>query len=205
MLAPELQSFTIMRMNTRLVISPYKTYLPTLLPLIIVLPGLFFLSACEKNNNVFFKQGDIFPISALLKLTTGTPVNLNNKTLLINFWATWCAPCRSEMPELQQLSNSLDKDRFIVIGVSVDEDKNLMKEFLLQKNIKFTNVQDINQQLSQKLLSINSFPETFIISPQGIIIRRITGVRDWNSKSINLLLESIHHGEISAENNDTTG
>ena len=205
MLAPELQSFTIMRMNTRLVISPYKTYLPTLLPLIIVLPGLFFLSACEKNNNVFFKQGDIFPISALLKLTTGTPVNLNNKTLLINFWATWCAPCRSEMPELQQLSNSLDKDRFIVIGVSVDEDKNLMKEFLLQKNIKFTNVQDINQQLSQKLLSINSFPETFIISPQGIIIRRITGVRDWNSKSINLLLESIHHGEISAENNDITG
>jgi len=205
MLAPELQSFTIMRMKTHHVISPHKITLSALIPFVVVLLGLFLLSACEKNSNLAFKQGDTFPLSALLKLTANTPVNLSGKTLLINFWATWCSPCRREMPELQQLSNHLDKDRFVVIGVSVDEDKNLMGEFLLQQKIKFTNVQDIDQQLSQKLLGINTYPETFIVSPQGIIERRITGEQSWNSETIHLLLESIHHGETSPENNVTSG
>lgn len=167
----------------------------------IALLVVFFLSACEKNTVDELKQGDVFPLSALVKLATNTskPPSFTAKTLVINIWASWCTPCRKEMPELQRLSDALDKDKFIVIGVSVDDDKNLMQEFLLQHHISFVNYHDADQYLSRDMLAVSIYPETFIISPQGIIIRRIVGEQPWNSKAMHSMLESIHEGKDSKE------
>jgi thiol-disulfide isomerase/thioredoxin len=121
--------------------------------------------------------------------------DLEGKTLVVNFWATWCLPCRKEMPDLQRLSDTMDEHRFKVIGVSVDEDKNLMREFLLQQKIRFDNYHDVDRHLARDLLKVRAYPETFIISPQGIIIRRIVGAQSWNTKAVYSLLESVHKGE----------
>ena len=132
------------------------------------------LAACEQTRDAV-GQGDSFPLQALqsLPLLSDAGTDLAGKTLLVNFWATWCAPCREEMPLLQQLSDSLDPARYVVIGVAVDEDANLVREFLLRFQIRFTNFQDASGNLATERLRLATFPQTFIVSPQGVITRRI--------------------------------
>jgi thiol-disulfide isomerase/thioredoxin len=150
----------------------------------------------KKQNNA--NIGEAFPLPVLnqLKSINGTNTDFSNKTLLINFWATWCTPCRKEMPDLQKLSETLDQSQFAVIGISVDDDSNLVKEFLLQYQIRFTNFQDENLKVASQLLGIQAFPETFIVSPTGIIIVRITGEQLWDKNFFNDLIDSAYQADI---------
>ena len=161
----------------------------------LLLQGLAGCSDVVKQPPV---AGEIFPLSALDQISdiSGGEIDFKGKTLLINFWATWCAPCRSEMPDLQKLSDSLDAKRFAVIGVSVDEDSNLVREFLLQYKIKFRNFQDEKSQLASGQLGIKTYPETFIVSPSGVITRRISEAISWDENIIEQLLEA--GGQASA-------
>lgn len=133
------------------------------------------LTACQDAEKPYPSAGEAFPLSAIELMTpvAGSGINFEGKTLLINFWATWCTPCREEMPALQQLSDSLDPERFAVIGISVDQDPNLIREFMLHYDIRFPVFQDDKLQLASELLLIETFPETFVVSPQGVITRRI--------------------------------
>lgn len=136
------------------------------------------LVGCSDTDTPAPGAGAAFPLDALgqaRRINEGE-IDLEGKTLLINFWATWCEPCRGEMPVLQQLSDSLDPERFAVIGVSVDEDSNLIREFMLQYKIRFHNFQDDNFRIASDLLGIQTYPQTFIVSPQGVITRRINEV-----------------------------
>ena len=150
------------------------------------------LSGCTENKQGYPKTGDAFPLAALqqIKILGDKAPELKNKTLLINFWATWCTPCRNEMPHLQRLSEVLDRDKFAIIGISVDDDTNLVKEFLLQYQIRFANFQDENLEIASRLLGIQAFPETFIVAPGGVIIKRISGGQIWDEKFLKLHLES---------------
>ncbi|MGB5328896.1 MAG: TlpA disulfide reductase family protein [Gammaproteobacteria bacterium] len=150
------------------------------------------LTGCTDNSSKFPVSGQSFPLSALkqLKNVRGDEVDLSNKILLINFWATWCAPCRSEMPDLQLLSDRLDQNRYAVIGVSVDDDINLVREFLLQHQIRFPIFQDDNFRLASELLGIETYPDTFIVSPQGTITKRINGIIRWDQHDIENAFES---------------
>lgn len=171
----------------------------------LIMLAMLILSACAKKEIDALKQGDKFPLAVLLKLITDSnkPVDIRGKLLLINFWASWCTPCRKEMPDLQALSETLDKNKFLVIGISIDTDKNLMQEFLLQHKIHFSNYQDPDQQLASQQLAIQAYPETFIVSPTGIIIKRITGKQAWNSKTMHSLIRSFYQEKKS--NTLTTG
>ena len=154
------------------------------------------LSACNDEASQRVGQGDVFPIDELTQLmpSSGKALSLSGKTLVINFWASWCRPCRKEMPSLQKLSESINNERVLVIGVSVDEDRNLMQEFLLQQGIGFTNVQDAQKHLADSLLGIRVYPETFIVSPAGKIVRRVAGEREWNSQQVHDLLDAVESG-----------
>lgn len=162
---------------------------------------ILILSACDRSKQQSHAAGDRFPLTDLSRLLSvaDSRHDFSGKTLVINFWATWCAPCREEMATLQQLSDGIDKKHFLVLGVSVDEDSNLMREFLYQHNIKFANYLDKDKSLAQNILGIRAYPETFIVSPQGVIVHRIAGQQDWNSPSIHSLLQSIHGGEKSVQ------
>lgn len=167
-----------------------------LVRLILLIPFAI-CTSCDKEQVGQLEEGQAFPIAALsvLKTIDGQQFSYKNKTLVINFWATWCPPCRKEMPDLQQLSNTMDMNQFAIIGISVDSDINLIKEFLLQNEIKFSNYQDDDQKLSRDSLGIRAYPETFIISPKGITIKRILGEQRWNSKAMREWLHAIHKGE----------
>lgn len=150
------------------------------------------LSGCTEEKQGYPKAGDAFPLAALnqIKILGNKAPELKNKTLLINFWATWCTPCRNEMPHLQQLSEALDRDKFEVVGISVDDDTNLVKEFLMQYQIRFANLQDEDPGIASGLLGIQTFPETFIVAPNGVIIKRISGGQVWDEKFLERHLQS---------------
>ncbi len=158
--------------------------------LLIVLLSLITLltSACDKTQ---YKAGDVFPIETLQQLitTSNKPVDIKGKILIINFWATWCHPCREEMPSLQKLSDSLDKAQFQVIAISIDDDENLMQEFLIQNAITFNNYHDPKKILTQQQLNIQAYPETIIVAPDGIIIKRVSGEQSWNKQYLKTLLQ----------------
>lgn len=149
------------------------------------------LAGCNDAGQQTPMAGEKFPLLALAQMTSISEhrIDTKGKTLLINFWATWCVPCRNEMTDLQKLSDSVDPDRFAVIGVSVDEDTNLIREFMLQYKIRFQIIQDNNYRLASELLGIKTYPQTFIVSPQGIITRRISEVIPWDQGVMGQYLE----------------
>lgn len=150
------------------------------------------LTGCKDAENPQPGVGEAFPLSALEQMPRigNGDGSIEGKTLLINFWATWCAPCREEMPGLQKLSDDLDPKRFAVIGISVDDDSNLVREFMLQYDIRFPNFQDDKLRLASALLGITSYPETFIVSPRGLITRRISEALPRDLGNIKQSLES---------------
>ena len=116
---------------------------------------------------------------------------LQGKLLVLNVWATWCPPCRREMPGLERLSRALDAKRFAVVGMSTDQDENLASEFLMQNNISFINFFDHNGELARKW-GMQVYPETFLIAPDGTLLRRIAGFREWDSPQMMAELESLY-------------
>ena len=113
---------------------------------------------------------------------------LANKVILINIWATWCRPCRDEMPSLSALADQLDPNRFLVIGISIDEDYYLADEFLRELHIGFSNYHDPKQLVVRAKLNNQGLPETLIVSANGILVRRLLGERDWlDSAAMELL------------------
>lgn len=161
-----------------------------------VLLLLVMVSACDKSPstslNPLLTEGQQFPRFVLDAISDrGAASNsLNQKMLVVNIWATWCPPCRREMPGLEQLSKTLDANNFAVIGLSVDEDVMLASEFLNQKKITFANFFDKGGVLAKRL-GLTAYPETFVIAPNRTLVRRMTGFHDWSSPEMVKMLDGL--------------
>ena len=137
--------------------------------------------------------GQPFPAFMLDFVTPkGQPApSWHGKMLILNVWATWCPPCRREMPDLEKLSQTLDPARFAVMGLSIDEDTRLAQEFLLQRGITFPNFFDQSGNVVRPL-GLQAYPETFLIAPDRTLLRRITGLQDWASPETIGTLEALY-------------
>jgi peroxiredoxin len=93
------------------------------------------------------------------------------------------------MSSLERLHRQADPARLRVIGISVDADLNLAREFLLQHQLTFANYTDGEQKLARGLLKIQAFPATFVVAADGGVKAQITGARDWSSAETLRLLE----------------
>lgn len=122
--------------------------------------------------------------------------SFRGKLLVLNVWATWCPPCRREMPSLERLSKSTASDHVAVAGISTDQSQNAAREFIAQYGITFQNFTDTPGNVAN-MLDVHVFPETLLISPDGRILKRIVGERDWNSPETHQILEDIYHGKRS--------
>jgi cytochrome c biogenesis protein CcmG, thiol:disulfide interchange protein DsbE len=108
--------------------------------------------------------------------------DFRGKVVLLNFWATWCAPCVEEMPSLVQLQQHM-KDRVTVVAVSVDVDNDAYHNFLKDHKIDLLTVRDPDQK-SNDLYGTFKFPETYIIDRNGIVRRKFIGAVDWSQPEI---------------------
>jgi cytochrome c biogenesis protein CcmG, thiol:disulfide interchange protein DsbE len=108
--------------------------------------------------------------------------------VLLNFWATWCAPCVEEMPGLLQLHH--DMPNLDILAVSVDEDAEAYSRFLVERHVDLITVRDPNETAA-KLYHSEGWPETYIIDRQGIIRRKVVGDPVWSNPEIRSFLSSL--------------
>ena len=107
----------------------------------------------------------------------------HGQIVVLNFWATWCAPCVEEMPSLVQLQQRLKDKGVTVLGVSVDADGAAYHRFIKDHGIAFQTVMDVDQK-SNALYGTFRFPETYIIDRKGIVRRKFIGPVDWNQREV---------------------
>jgi len=109
--------------------------------------------------------------------------DFSGKIVVLNFWATWCAPCVEELPTLVELQQQFRDKGVTVIGVSVDVDADVYHRFLKEHKIDFLTVRDPDQK-SNSLYGTVKFPETYIIDRNGIVRRKFIGAVDWTQPEI---------------------
>lgn len=102
---------------------------------------------------------------------------LQGKWVFINFWATWCPPCRDEMPSMEMLHRRF-KDKMEILALTVDEDWNEVDRFFGDTKPTFRVLWDKNK-LTSKKYGTRKFPESFLISPEGKVVVKFVGPRDW--------------------------
>jgi cytochrome c biogenesis protein CcmG, thiol:disulfide interchange protein DsbE len=107
---------------------------------------------------------------------------LRGKPVLLNFWASWCAPCVEEMPSLVQLQKQMG-DKVTIYAVSVDSDVKAYQQFVRDHNVELLTARD-PAQTSNALYGTFKFPETYIIDRSGKIVRKFIGAVDWTNPEI---------------------
>jgi thiol-disulfide isomerase/thioredoxin len=118
-----------------------------------------------------------------LKDVQGRTVSLadfRGKVVFLNFWATWCPPCRAEMPSMERLNEVLGKEQFAIVAVNVEEDPQGVRDWLKKNPHRFTVLLD-PQAKAQNLYKVFRFPETFLIGKDGKVLQHYIGARDWSS------------------------
>jgi peroxiredoxin len=114
----------------------------------------------------------------------GRPVRLKEyrgKVVMLNFWATWCTPCRSEMPSMEILYQRYKDRGFVVLAVAASEKRPDVKKFMERYRLTFPAPVDGDGTVADRY-NIWSLPTTYFINTQGQVIGKVIGGRQWDSK-----------------------
>ncbi len=147
--------------------------------------------------------GDVAPVGVgadapefrLPDIATGDSVSLREryagKVTLVNIWATWCLPCRAEMPSMEQLYTALAPRGFAIAAVSIDEGPaEDVREFAEELGLSFDILHDRSTRI-QQTYQTTGVPESFLLDRRGVIVKRIIGAHDWNSPANRALVERL--------------
>lgn len=104
--------------------------------------------------------------------------SFKGKVVLLNFWATWCPPCRDEMPALNKLYHALKNRGLEVVAVSTDRSINDIKNFIKKNKVDFPVLFDADRSTA-RLYRVFSMPTTFLIDRSGKIVEKFYGEYDW--------------------------
>jgi len=110
--------------------------------------------------------------------------------VVLNFWATWCAPCVEEVPSLVEMQRRLKAKGVTVLAVSVDVDDNAYRQFVRNHNVTLLTVRDPDQK-SSALYGTHLFPETYVIDRNGVMRRKFIGAVDWTEPEITDFLSKL--------------
>lgn len=140
--------------------------------------SLFATQGCDRGDHPE-QLGQAAPVFALNDGRSSVDLaGLRGHVVVLNFWASWCAPCLEELPSLNAMQTKLPKVR--VVGVSIDEDPEAYGAFVARHPSQFTTVLDGHGR-SNSLYGTYRPPETFVIDKAGTIRRKFIGAQDWNS------------------------
>jgi peroxiredoxin len=123
------------------------------------------------------------------------------KVVFLNFWATWCKPCREEMPSMEVLYKNFEKDGLVILAVSIDRvtTKKEIPPFVKSLNLTFPVLVDSWGQ-TDKRYKLMGVPETYIIDREGTLREKVIGPRDWTRlDNLQILTQLIKQGSQSAQ------
>ncbi len=116
--------------------------------------------------------------------------SLRGKIVLVNFWATWCPPCREEMPSLSRLAQSFDPQSFEVVTVSVDDGWEPIEKFLAVPRTPYRVALDEGGKVS-RTYGTTKFPESYLVDRDGKLRLKFVGPRNWTDPNIATLLQEL--------------
>ena len=117
------------------------------------------------------------------------------RPLIINVWASWCAPCRKEAASLERLAWSEAGSRYTVIGISTDDDRNAALKWLRHSNAAISHYIDTGPHwILENMLGASTIPITVLVDAQGRVVARFRGARDWDTAESIQLIERAFAG-----------
>ena len=118
--------------------------------------------------------------------------DFRGKPLIINVWASWCGPCRSEMGSLERLARRYGGKQFNVIGISTDDDGYAAAAFIKHSKVSFENFLDSNVML-ENMLGANTIPLTILVDAHGRVLEKARGAYEWDSPgTVDAIAEIFH-------------
>ncbi|MEA3278718.1 MAG: TlpA disulfide reductase family protein [Pseudomonadota bacterium] len=105
------------------------------------------------------------------------------KVLIINFWATWCPPCREEMPSMQRAWVNIKEEGILMLAVNVGEDEDRIFEFTASYPVEFPLLMDQDSTVVGAW-PVRGLPTTFVVDPQGRLVYRAIGGREWDDPEL---------------------
>lgn len=162
--------------------------------LVVVAVGLLLLAACSGGpppSSV--AVGTPAPDFTLVNMQ-GERVSLSDylgQVVVINFWATWCPPCREEKPTMEGLYQQFKDDGLVFLAVNVEADGHqVVSQYLLRQSYTFPILLDGKAEV-QGLYGVFRYPESYIIDRDGTVVEHIIGGRDWMQNPTYRMIESL--------------
>ncbi len=146
------------------------------------------VTACSKTESQkaggVVKEQSPAPDISVVSLANGKPLKLSSlkgSVVLLNFWATWCPPCREEIPSMMKLNSAMTGKPFQMVAVSIDEGgKPVIESFFKDTGLLLPTYID-ESGAAAKAYGITGVPESFIIDKQGVLVKKIIGGLAWDS------------------------
>jgi peroxiredoxin len=147
---------------------------------------------CKKQEEPAV-QGNHAP-DFTLKDLNGEPVQLSKlkgKVVLVNFWATWCPPCREEIPSMVKLNQAMQGKPFQMLAISIDEGgRNAVQSFFRKGGVTLPALLDTDGKVARRY-GTTGVPETFVVDAKGVILKKVVGSMDWSSPEVIAALDDL--------------
>lgn len=173
--------------------------------------GVIALLAITLAAATHYLGDELFPVSVgsqappIVATTLDDPhrarslADYEGKVVLLNVWATWCEPCRVEMPSIEKLYHEFGPQGLVVVAVSVDDpgSEDRIRDFAKEYGLTFEILHDPTQQTKTNY-QITGFPETFVIGREGTIRKKFIGAADWSSDANRALIRELLGGTTAS-------
>ena len=160
--------------------------------LVAVIAGVAWFGLPEAKKKV--TVGNVALEFSLPDLQNKSQILPKGDVILLNFWATWCPPCRQEMPSMVELSKEYAAKGLKVVAVSVDRDAKALKDFVAEYKLPFLVLHDIDSAVSENY-GVYRYPETFLIDRQGKVQAHLVGAIEWMSDPVRKKVEALLKGQ----------
>ena len=156
-----------------------KVFFLTFFLLSILSSSAFSDTPGEVKTGSYLREAVLFGFDGKMKKFS----DFKGKPLIINVWASWCAPCRAEMGSLERLAKQYNGKEFNIIGVSTDDDNRAAAAFIKQSGVTFKNFHD-RKLLLENMLGANRIPLTILVDANGRVLQKVHGAREWDDPKI---------------------
>ena len=131
-------------------------------------------------------QSEIPAVDFTISYLDGTTTSLSDhagKLVFLNFWATWCPPCRAEMPSMEEIHSRFQGEPFTILAVNVQEGAPTVQPFVEEFGYTFPVLLDESGSTAGEY-GVRGIPTTYMIGPDGIVLAQLVGTREWNEAEI---------------------